>query len=165
MNGEGVGATADWDMLYRTYNRQVRLVLFIRRVDYDDVDDLSQDVWVHLQRNFRSGKLSYLSFPGIAVAQAKHLASDYYKRKGRSPIHEPDLIDDDYPDLCSDEAAHFYAAISAATAQLSIEERRVSSLLFGESRTTRQAAAQLKISRGIVSSVRRRFRELVRRYL
>jgi len=159
------GVEPDWRLLHLNYNLRVHRRLLSHGVAYADVEDVSQEVWVRLAVNFRTGKLAYLEFPAIALTQASLSAGEYRKRQGRLAPQQA-WLDDDPPDHESAGAAYCSAAVARALARLSPEQGQIARQLFGDPpQTIRQVAARLKTSREHVTSTRQRVRDLLRRCL
>jgi DNA-directed RNA polymerase specialized sigma24 family protein len=63
----------DWGALAHAHDRVVWLYLLKRRVPPDRAQDLKQEVWIALIQKWRSGELTYIQMPGVALWQARLL--------------------------------------------------------------------------------------------
>jgi RNA polymerase sigma-70 factor (ECF subfamily) len=68
------GRSEAWDELALRHTPRVRLVLLARGVPLELVEDVTQEAWVRLIEQQRSGRLRTLELPGLVIAQARWLA-------------------------------------------------------------------------------------------
>src|SRR4051812_19895389 len=74
------GDRAAWDELIRRHNTRVMVSLLARKHRLDEAKELAQETWMRLIDQARRGRLLDLSLPGLAIVQARLLASERHRR-------------------------------------------------------------------------------------
>jgi len=72
-----------WDELVRRHTHRVVVSLLARGVALDAAEDLAQETWIRLVQKQRTGRLSRLELPGLAIAQAWWLAREAGRTRAR----------------------------------------------------------------------------------
>ena len=80
----------DWDAAVRAHNARVVASLLALSVPIHQADELASQTWARLIEQERAGELTEIKLPGLAIKQARFLALDWLKVRGR----EVDLHDD-----------------------------------------------------------------------
>jgi RNA polymerase sigma-70 factor (ECF subfamily) len=75
------GSRPAWDALIHKYRRRVLVALLADGHSLDEAGELAQEAWVRLWAAQQAGKLERLELPGLAVAQARFLAKDAWRRQ------------------------------------------------------------------------------------
>ncbi len=75
---------AEWTAWVRRHDHTVVLALLGMGVRVDRARELAHEAWARLYERQRRGELTQLSFPGLAIAQARYLALDELRRQGRT---------------------------------------------------------------------------------
>lgn len=70
------GDARAWEKLVARHGRSVLLVLLARGVRAARAEEIVQETWARLVAKSRAGALDRLELPGLAIAQAVHLAMD-----------------------------------------------------------------------------------------
>jgi RNA polymerase sigma-70 factor (ECF subfamily) len=70
------GDAAAWEKLIARHERRVLLVLLAKGVRASRAEEIVQETWMRLVAKSREGALERLELPGLAIAQATHLALD-----------------------------------------------------------------------------------------
>lgn len=70
------GDRAAWDALVARHGRRVLLVLLARGVRASRAEEIAQEAWSRLALKATRGELARVEMPGLAIAQALHLATD-----------------------------------------------------------------------------------------
>ena len=70
-----------WDARIREHDRRVLLSLLAMGMRPDRARELCQSTWIRLIEQDRQGQLGHLSFPGLAIRQARFLALDEIRRQ------------------------------------------------------------------------------------
>jgi len=65
-----------WSEIARRHTHRVIVTLLARGIALDAAEDLTQDVWLRLMEQQRSGRLTAMRLPGLAIAQAVWLARE-----------------------------------------------------------------------------------------
>lgn len=63
-----------WNSLIARHNRRVIVSLLARGMSVERAKDIAQEAWMRLVEQQRAGRLTHLSLPGLALAQAAYLA-------------------------------------------------------------------------------------------
>ena len=161
------GETAAWNALVRAHNQRVVVALLARGVRLDLAKDLAQDAWVRLIEQQRQGKLTHLSLPGLAIAQAWFLAREAARRSRRAEEEHADAALN-LPDPRADVETRLLADEQLARAldvlsRCSTSTRRVFRLAHGgEGLGYAQIAARVGLSVQRVRQIMCEVRELLR---
>jgi RNA polymerase sigma-70 factor (ECF subfamily) len=83
----------DWEAAVRAHNARVVASLLALAVPIHQADELASQTWARLIEQERSGGLTEIKLPGLAIKQARFLALNWFKARGR----EVDLSDDTIP--------------------------------------------------------------------
>lgn len=70
------GDSEAWSEIARRHTHRVIVTLLARGVALDAAEDLTQEVWLRLMQQQRSGRLKAMRLPGLAIAQAAWLAKE-----------------------------------------------------------------------------------------
>ena len=70
------GELEAWGELARRHNRRVVVTLLARGLPLQSAEDIAQDTWIKLMENQRSGRLTSIQLPGLAIAQAQWFAKE-----------------------------------------------------------------------------------------
>jgi RNA polymerase sigma-70 factor (ECF subfamily) len=82
-----------WNALVTKHDHRVVVSLLARGVRIDRAKDIAQEAWIRLVEQQRAGRLSHLTLPGLAIAQAAFLSLEAARRDGRGEslvAHEAD---------------------------------------------------------------------------
>jgi RNA polymerase sigma-70 factor (ECF subfamily) len=83
-----------WNALITRHDHRVVVSLLARGVRIDRAKDIAQEAWMRLVEQQRAGKLTHLSLPGLAIAQAAFLSLEAARRDGaRAPALSIDADD------------------------------------------------------------------------
>jgi len=158
----------DWDALYREHGRAVRLRLLGRRVPYAVVNDLVHEVWETLIENVQRGVLTTIEMPGLALAEADHAATRYFRCPARRRETSSDALELGAGPARGSvaEAQLQLQEVARVVAQSSDIEREVFQRLYGvHPQSVARAAHDLnkrpQYIRQICCTLRRRLRELL----
>jgi DNA-directed RNA polymerase specialized sigma24 family protein len=77
------GDGSAWAALIARHNHKIVVSLLARGVGLDEARELAQETWLRLMQQQRTGKLTQLSLPGLAIVQAGFLAAND-RRRGRA---------------------------------------------------------------------------------
>lgn len=72
-----------WGELARRHTHRVVIALLARGTALDTAEDLAQESWLRLLRNQQAGRLTTLSLPGLAIAQAEWLLREHRRSEKR----------------------------------------------------------------------------------
>ncbi len=75
-----------WDSIIATHQRRVILLLLAMGLRIDEAKELAQATWLRLMEQHDRGALARLEFPGLALRQARFLALDELRRRGRTAL-------------------------------------------------------------------------------
>jgi len=70
------GSPDAWDEIARRHTRKVIVALLARGVPLDEAEDAAQSAWLRLVEQQRSGRLTSMKLPGLAIVQADWLARE-----------------------------------------------------------------------------------------
>jgi RNA polymerase sigma-70 factor (ECF subfamily) len=68
------GDVEAWNALIARHNRRVIVSLLARGMSVERAKDIAQEAWLRLVEQQRAGRLTHISLPGLAIAQAAYLA-------------------------------------------------------------------------------------------
>jgi RNA polymerase sigma-70 factor (ECF subfamily) len=71
-----------WNALVARHDHRVVVSLLARGVRIDRAKDIAQEAWMRLLEQQRAGRLTHLSLPGLAIAQAAFLSLEAARREG-----------------------------------------------------------------------------------
>ena len=74
-----------WAALIGRHSHKVMVALLARGVPLERARELTQDTWLRLMERQRSGRLTELSLPGLAIVQAGFLAANERRRHRHLP--------------------------------------------------------------------------------
>ena len=118
-------------------------------------EDLAQDTFVRLVRHAHSYRYPQPFLPWL-YSIARHLALDYqqsaYHRQVDLQADLPEMLIDDADPQAEVERQERQADLLAALAHLSLEQREVLSLRFGQELSVKEIAAVLDVPAGTVKS-------------
>ena len=77
------GEAAAWSALIARHSHKVVVALLARGVPVDRARELTHETWLRLMERQRSGRLTELTLPGLAIVQAGFLASNERRRSER----------------------------------------------------------------------------------
>lgn len=89
-----------WNDLIRVHDRRVFTSLLARGVQPARARELAQETWIRLVEQQRSGKLTELKLPGLAIVQADFLARTDRRRAGPVAL---DIDDEEQPLQIADD--------------------------------------------------------------
>ncbi|MBI5545149.1 MAG: sigma-70 family RNA polymerase sigma factor [Deltaproteobacteria bacterium] len=94
------GKRAAWDALVGRHGHTVVVSLVARGLTPERARDVAQSAWLRLIEQQQAGRLSSLSLPGLAIAQAGFLAREEARRPGRkdAPLEDASQAADGAPD-------------------------------------------------------------------
>lgn len=154
-----------WSSLIKRHERRVVVALLARGVPIERAKELSQEAWLRLMEQHRSGKLGELRLPGIAIKQAIFLAKDQCRRQRRLvPLGAASEV----TSSCDVERQIFarqqLRCVEGVLARCSPRARRIFHLLYGQPpNTPAQVARMLGLSlqrvRQIMCELRKRMRD------
>lgn len=75
------GDASAWDALIARHNRRVMVSLLARGVPVERAKDIAQEAWIRLVEQQRAGRLTHLSLPGLAIAQAAFLSFEASRKE------------------------------------------------------------------------------------
>ncbi|MCC7386418.1 MAG: sigma-70 family RNA polymerase sigma factor [Deltaproteobacteria bacterium] len=155
----------EWDAIIRQHERRVLVFLVGMGLAFDRAQEISQMTWVRLFEQHRSGRLTRLDFPGLALEQARFLALDELRRARSHPRAdgaEPaiETTRDPEAQVLEREALD---QVRAALLDCPLSAQRVFRLLYGDPPLSHaEAAAKLGLSvqrvRQILCETRRKLR-------
>jgi RNA polymerase sigma factor (sigma-70 family) len=73
-----------WELVIAQHDRRVLLMLLAMGLRVDEAKELAQATWLRLIEQEARGALGRLDFPGLALKQARFLALDELRRRGRT---------------------------------------------------------------------------------
>jgi RNA polymerase sigma factor (sigma-70 family) len=79
------GDPGAWSALIARHSHKVMVALLARGVPIERARELTQDTWLRLMERQRSGRLTELSLPGLAIVQAGFLAANERRRDRHLP--------------------------------------------------------------------------------
>ncbi|MFO0736213.1 MAG: sigma-70 family RNA polymerase sigma factor [Labilithrix sp.] len=82
----GKTVSVDWERLVAQHQRAVLLTLLSRGVRLDRARDIVQETWARLIAHERTGRLTRLEMPGLAIRQALFLAADDARRRRHDTV-------------------------------------------------------------------------------
>jgi RNA polymerase sigma factor (sigma-70 family) len=74
------GDAAAWAALIAQHNHKIVVALLARGISLDQARELTQETWLRLMQQQRTGRLSHLTLPGLAIVQAGFLAANLRRR-------------------------------------------------------------------------------------
>jgi RNA polymerase sigma factor (sigma-70 family) len=77
------GDAAAWSALIARHGHKVLITLLARGVPFERARELTQETWLRLMERQRSGRLTELCLPGLAIVQAGFLAANDRRRNDR----------------------------------------------------------------------------------
>jgi len=75
----------DWDAAVRAHNARVVASLLALSVPLDHAEELASQAWARLIEQQRAGQLPEIRMPGLVMKQARFLALNWLKARGREP--------------------------------------------------------------------------------
>lgn len=75
------GDVEAWNALIARHNRRVLVSLLARGIPVERAKDIAQEAWIRLIEQQRAGRLTHLSLPGLAIAQAAFLAFEAARKE------------------------------------------------------------------------------------
>jgi RNA polymerase sigma factor (sigma-70 family) len=162
------GDMAAWNALVHKHNHRVVVSLLARGMRIDRAKDIAQDAWLRLIEQQREGRLSHLSLPGLAIAQAGFLALEAARRARRTePSDDADVAARLADPAASAEtkllAEEQLARAEEVLARCSPSARRVFRLVYGgdglsHAEVAEEVGLSLQRVRQIVCEVRKLLR-------
>lgn len=154
-----------WDSIIATHDRRVILLLLAMGLRIDEAKELAQATWLRLMEQHDRGALARLEFPGLALRQARFLALDELRRRGKTAlVAEPT---DGIAPLPSAETTLIrreeLTCVLTTLARCSTAEQRVFRTVYEEPGISHaEAAARLGVSvqrvRQVICEVRKKLR-------
>jgi RNA polymerase sigma-70 factor (ECF subfamily) len=74
---------AAWQQRISQHDHRVMMSLLAHGLPLDRAREIAQAAWTRLMENDRAGKLADIQLPGLAIAQARFLATDERRRVAR----------------------------------------------------------------------------------
>lgn len=155
---DGGSESADLDLLFRRYARELNAFAFRRLRDREAAADTVQDGFERFLRWTRQqGGSAKAANPRFFLwATVGNLTLDLLRRQGRSPIRplaEADLVVADPAPSAQHtlEAREQYAVVKAALDELPLKHRKALLMNRLEGRTHEEIAARLGVSKSMVS--------------
>jgi RNA polymerase sigma factor (sigma-70 family) len=156
-------AGVNWETALRSYHARVVTSLLAMSISLDQAEELASQTWTRLMEQERSGQLTDIKLPGLAIKQARFLALNWVKARRREAGLAEDLPGHDDPERAVIERDDVAVALRVL-ASCSPSAQEVFRLLYdhpppSHDEVARRVGLSTQRVRQILCEVRKRIRQ------